>query len=301
MIHKLTWRDRWAFARLAARGFPPIRGGNDAWAEFCPRVVQCVVAAGFLPGGPAPGSQNVPAGYTGPLVVYAKNSAGPLQLGWAGSAASAVLPQAAEQQSGDLLIFAMEYDTGTPALASSPGTSGTQIDSAAFSNGKLQLWSLPYNAGDGAPTFTNVGNNIFNVIGFVLRKAGGTPALDQHHLANADAGANFFADNQQLTPAVAQSFYLGYAAMFGAASAAARNQVLLATPQQAWSATVPAISVPDSWLYFPIFFGQNQAGPMVLFGCYRVDKPAKSPALIYPYFGTNGGAGNTAEGQANWN
>lgn len=292
------------FARRRA-GIAAIAGASDGWAEFCPRVIQCVTAAGFTPGGPAPGSGLVPTGYTGPQVVFGVGGVAPalIQNQSATGQQTLTMLQPAEQQAGDLLVFVVNYDAGTLALTSSVGVAGTQVSQHSYSNGKFALWTKPFASGDTSPVFNaGSGNHVWWSLGFIVRKASAaTAVLDKQYLDNATNVQNW---NVTLASAVTlptqgQSLYLAYGTVFAAASAAANNRFVGPISGLGPNATVGSgLDSASAWSWYPVMLN-TQGIPLFALVSYRVpiDTP---PEIDVGYLGANGGAGNQPFGLANW-
>lgn len=162
-----------AFLRLQKRGYQPISGGSENFAEFCPRVVQCVVAAGFVPGSPA----KVPAALRGTATTIANNTA-LIQV----TTPTTVQP-------GDLLVFQLlcSQDDITPTTGILALDSVHSSGASAF----LKTYYLPVTVGNLSSfyAFQSSSGTCFRVgLSAWYSPQGGSLAIDAHNL-NLQAGS----------------------------------------------------------------------------------------------------------------
>lgn len=294
-----------AFLRLQKAGYPVISGGSENFAEFCPRVIQCVTAAGFLPGGPAPGSGLVPSGYTGPQIVFSPaDSNGPtlIQQTSTGGQQTATMAQPSNLKTGDVMIFVVNYDSGTPILHALSGAAGSAVSNHSYSNGKYGLYMMGYMSGDSAPIFdAGSGNHIWFAVGFILRKTSAASAQnDKQYLDNATNVQNWSVTLAagQILPTQANSVYVLHGTVFAAASAAANNRFI--NPAASLGAAV-GLGNPngvDGWTWYPVWLNV-QGLPFFAFISYR-NLADDNPQVDIGYLGANGGAGNQPMGIANF-
>lgn len=280
--------------------------GDFYTAQFPVAVLQVVNEAGIFPAGPViPDSPYVPAGYTGPRVVYGAQG-GPLLFIGAPSGATVTMPTSTELKTGDLLLaFLIGDNLATLAVTASPGRTGTVLNNQGFSNGNMSCASIVYTAGDGGTTFTVTGHTIYWVVQMVLRGAGGTVTLDQKSLANAATVTNYGFISGQLAVTKPQSCYIAYATEFGAASAAANN--LFGELSGGFGGGTSGL-LPDTLSYLTVFnTGGSAAGPLFVGAGYSTTipsatglSPGLSPILTLPRNGVNGGAGNQPFGLLNF-
>lgn len=269
---------------------------DDIGAIFPVRVLQVVAGAGYTTG-VTPGAAIVPSGYTGPQIVFGAKGVGPvlLQAASGGGTASVTMSQAAEQQTGDLiLIFVANHDSASAITASSsPGGSATSRAAASFSNGKFALLSLPYTAGDGPPIVVGAnGSHLFSVWGCILRKPTATNATvdqNQNTLPNAGTVTNYSVVlNAAITATQANSCFLFYGNHYGAASSTAVNRWI---PPGPYSTAYTAADDNDTWALSPVTLGPVYGDEFFLLASYRVAAD-KSPLPAIGYVGANGGASN---------
>lgn len=291
---------------VARSGAPRIAGGNDAWAEFCPRVVQCATAGGFLTavshdstlsGSGTPSSPlsvvgsvadpYLPAGYTGPTLRRANQSAGFIGLVASGGVVS--LPTAL-MTAGDVLVMFVLADNGVTVA----NASATKLDDKAYSNGQSNTWYQVWNGTDGSTTFTNPGHNVWAVFGCIVAAGSrGSPALvDQHGLDGGTGVTNWsYLQNPVKTPTQANTLHLFFTTQVAAASAAANNTV-----QPPGPVAGVAANNQDTWAVFPVMMNNALiGGNNAIFGAYRIGLQAQ-PGVLFTYHGANGGAGNQETG-----